>query len=191
MLVFMNTNNANMPNQSRMQQLQMQQALLSEQQNQFQQQINAQMHAASNGNADHNTSANMNATEHGALQTTNRANNNKRVLKLRKELSGVSSGFNQSRSASQGRAALLGAGQGSTQALNQLVGDSHKSKSHFTQNGLQFEMDGSRNSGLAHMRTSKGHDAYNSKQSLPGQGSHDGHSQLSGQSANKNTRNAM
>jgi hypothetical protein len=52
------------------------------------------------------------------LQTTNRAINNKRVLKLRKELSGVSSGFNQSRSASQGRAALAGNGQSSAQALN-------------------------------------------------------------------------
>lgn len=70
----------------------------------------------------------FNVQDQGALQTTNRAANNKRVLKLRKELSGVSSGFNQSRSASQGRAAL--AGNSSAQALNQLVGEPHKTKNN-------------------------------------------------------------
>ena len=77
------------------------------------------MQVGSNGSAGNVASgSNFNTQEQGALQTTNRAINNKRVLKLRKELSGVSSGFNQSRSASQGRAALAGNGQSSAQALN-------------------------------------------------------------------------
>lgn len=97
----------------------MQQALLNDTSNQFQQQITSQMQVGSNGSTSNVASGgNFNAQEQGALQTTNRAINNKRVLKLRKELSGVSSGFNQSRSASQGRAALASNGQGSAQALN-------------------------------------------------------------------------
>lgn len=92
----------------------MQQALLNDTSNQFQQQITPQMQVGSNGSAGNAAGGgNFNAQEQGALQTTNRAINNKRVLKLRKELSGVSSGFNQSRSASQGRAALASNGQGS------------------------------------------------------------------------------
>lgn len=133
------------------------------------------------------------------MQTTNRAINNKRVLKLRKELSGVSSGFNQSRSASQGRAVLAANGQSTSQALNQLVSETHKTKTNLNQNGTHSEVDLHRNTatglagglstGLQNLKTSKAYDAYNSKQSLPGQGSYDAQSQLSSQG--KNTRNAM
>ena len=102
-----------------MQQMQMQRALLNDTSNQFQQQISSQVQVGSNNSAGNVASGGtFNTQEQGALQTTNRGVNNKRVLKLRKELSGVSSGFNQSRSASQGRAALAGNGQGSAQALN-------------------------------------------------------------------------
>jgi hypothetical protein len=48
---------------------------------------------------------------------------------------------------------------------------------------------GGLSTGLQNAKTSKAYDAYNSKQSLPGQGSYDAQSQLSSQS--KNTRNAM
>jgi hypothetical protein len=65
-----------------------------------------------------------NPTENQA-QTSNRASSNKRILKLRKELSGLSSGFNQSRSASQGRAIVNSntAEQVPTSNFNNTVGD--------------------------------------------------------------------
>ena len=132
------------------------------------------MQVASNSSAGHVASgSNFNTQEQGALQTTNRAVNNKRVLKLRKELSGVSSGFNQSRSASQGRAALATNGQSTSQALNQLVSETHKTKTNLNQNGTHSEMDLHRNTatglagglstGLQNLKTSKAYDAYNSK----------------------------